>query len=54
MPVSYRTPAEKLVSSLSFMHIRTLLEIASPLKRLFYEVECMKGVWSVRNRYEVC
>ncbi|HJJ33279.1 MAG TPA: DUF1016 N-terminal domain-containing protein [Methanocorpusculum sp.] len=54
MPVSYRTPAEKLVSSLSFTHIRTLLEIASPLKRLFYEVECMKGVWSVRNRYEVC
>ncbi|MCK9335920.1 MAG: PDDEXK nuclease domain-containing protein [Candidatus Cloacimonetes bacterium] len=40
---------EKLVSSLSFSHISEILQIDDPLKRAFYEVECMRGVWSVRE-----
>ena len=40
---------EKLVSSLSFSHISEILQIDDPLKREFYEVECMRGVWSVRE-----
>lgn len=43
------TPAEKLISRLSFSHIVELLRIDDPLVRFFYETECIKGVWSVRE-----
>ena len=39
----------KLVSKLSFSHFSLLLPIEDPLKRRFYEVECIKGTWSVRE-----
>ena len=39
----------KLVSKLSFTHLSLLLPIEDPLKRRFYEVECIKGTWSVRE-----
>lgn len=42
-------PPEKLISYLSFSHIRELLPIESPLKRLFYETEAIKCNWSVRE-----
>jgi predicted nuclease of restriction endonuclease-like (RecB) superfamily len=42
-------PIEKLVHKLSFSHITLLLPIDNPLKRLFYEIECIKGTWSVRE-----
>lgn len=43
------TPADKLISRLSFSHIVELLRIDDPLMRFFYETECIKGVWSVRE-----
>jgi predicted nuclease of restriction endonuclease-like (RecB) superfamily len=42
-------PVEKLVGRLSFSHITLLLPVEDPLKRLFYEIECIKGTWSVRE-----
>jgi predicted nuclease of restriction endonuclease-like (RecB) superfamily len=42
-------PAEKLVHKLSFTHIKLLLPIDNILKRAFYEIECIKGTWSVRE-----
>lgn len=33
---------------LSYSHIEILIEIDDPLKRAFYEVECIRGNWSVR------
>ncbi|MDR2917257.1 MAG: PDDEXK nuclease domain-containing protein [Tannerella sp.] len=42
-------PIEKLVSKLSFTHLTLLFPIEAPLKRLFYEIECIKGTWSVRE-----
>ncbi|MDR1671781.1 MAG: PDDEXK nuclease domain-containing protein [Alistipes sp.] len=42
-------PADKLLSRLSFSHITLLLPIEDPLKRLFYEIETIKGTWSVRE-----
>ncbi len=39
----------KLVSKLSFTHLNLLLPIEDPLKRRFYEMECIKGTWSVRE-----
>lgn len=46
---SIETPAEILLTNLSFSHIRELLTIDDPLVRFFYETECMKGTWSVRE-----
>lgn len=43
------TPAETLVSKLSFSHIVELLSIEDPLVRFFYETECIRGTWSVRE-----
>lgn len=37
-----------LVERLSYSHIELLADIDDPLKRAFYEVECIRGNWSVR------
>jgi len=42
-------PPERLVKSLSFSHFAELIAIDDPLKRTFYEVECIRGNWSVRE-----
>ena len=42
-------PVEKLVRKLSFTHLTLLFPIEDPIKRFFYEVECIKGTWSVRE-----
>jgi predicted nuclease of restriction endonuclease-like (RecB) superfamily len=38
-----------LVSRLSFSHIAELLNVEDDTKRMFYEVECIQGNWSVRE-----
>jgi len=38
-----------LVTSLSFTHLNELVALDDPLKRAFYEVECIRGNWSVRE-----
>ena len=38
-----------ILERLSYSHIELLLEMADSLKRAFYEVECVKGGWSVRE-----
>ncbi len=42
-------PPERLVTSLSFSHFAELIPIDDPLKRAFYEIEAMRGNWSVRE-----
>jgi len=44
-----RVPAQKILSKLSFTHLEQLISIEDPLKRIFYEIECIKGTWSVRE-----
>ena len=46
---AHRVPPEKVVTRLSYSHIEHLLEIEDPLKRSFYELEAIKGIWSVRE-----
>lgn len=41
-------PANELLSSLSFSHFDLLLALDDPLKRAFYEIESIRGSWSVR------
>ena len=38
-----------LISKLSFSHIAELLAVDDILKRAFYESECVRGNWSVRE-----
>ncbi len=45
----FKTSASTLISSLSFSHIREMLTIEDPLARYFYETECIKCCWSVKE-----
>lgn len=45
----FTTSASALVSKLSFSHIREIMLQDDPLARFFYETECIKGTWSVRE-----
>lgn len=40
---------EKLFGNISFTHFAELISIENPLKRTFYEIETIKGCWSVRE-----
>ena len=42
-------PTNKLINSFSFSHFIELIKLDDPLKKLFYEVEGIKGNWSVRE-----
>ena len=42
-------PPQKLITNLSFSHLVELFPIKDPLQRFFYEMECIKGTWSVRE-----
>lgn len=45
--MSISPKAEQLVRHFSFTHFVELIRIADPLKRAFYEIEGIKGCWSV-------
>lgn len=44
-----QVPANKIISKLSFTHLAALIEIKDPLKRTWYEIQCIKGNWSIRE-----
>jgi predicted nuclease of restriction endonuclease-like (RecB) superfamily len=44
-----QTPPEKILRNLSYSHIELLLNQEEELKRVFYEVECIKNTWSIRE-----
>lgn len=41
--------AEKLINGLSFSHFSELIKIDTQLQRTFYEIESIRGNWSVRE-----
>ena len=43
------TDGKTIVEKLSFTHLAELLKLDNPLKRVFYEIECIRGNWSVRE-----
>ena len=45
----FETNPETLITRLSFTHIREILTLDDPFERFFYEFECIKGTWSVRE-----
>ena len=42
-------PVDTLIRSLSFSILIELIKLDDPLKRTFYEMECIRGNWSVRE-----
>jgi predicted nuclease of restriction endonuclease-like (RecB) superfamily len=42
-------PPKILLNKLAFSHFVELIKINEPQKRLFFEIECIKGTWSVRE-----
>jgi len=45
----FNTSVDKLISNLSFSHIVEIMTVDDPLARFFYETECIKCCWSVRE-----
>lgn len=43
------TPGTRLISRLSFSHICEIMTVDEPLARYFYEQECIRCTWSVRE-----
>ena len=43
------TPSKTIISHLSFTHLREIMTLDDPLARYFYEQECIKCTWSVRE-----
>jgi predicted nuclease of restriction endonuclease-like (RecB) superfamily len=46
---SMQFSAEELLTKLSFTHFIELLKCEDAVKRAFYELECVRGTWSVRE-----
>jgi predicted nuclease of restriction endonuclease-like (RecB) superfamily len=42
-------PSEKLLQRLSYSHLELIVDCEDELQRAFYEIECLRGNWSVRE-----
>jgi predicted nuclease of restriction endonuclease-like (RecB) superfamily len=49
LPPGLMIPVRELITKLSFTHIAELLKCDDAMKRGFYEIECVRGNWSVRE-----
>lgn len=49
MTHQFVTPGKTIISHLSFTHLREIMTLDDPLARYFYEQECIKCTWSVRE-----
>ena len=45
----FRTTGQMIISRLSFSHIVEIMTVDDPLARFFYEEECIKCTWSMRE-----
>ena len=46
---AFAVPVAALIQKLTFSHFVELLRLDDPLQRAFYEIECVKAGWSVRE-----
>jgi len=49
VPAQLAIAPEKLLGSLSYSHFELIVALDDDLKRAFYEIECIRGNWSVRE-----
>ncbi len=48
-PLLWTITEDTLIERLAFTHFVELIKLDDPLKRSFYEIECIRGNWSVRE-----
>jgi len=44
-----QVPPETLIQRLSYSHLELIVDLDDVFKRVFYEIECIRGNWSVRE-----
>ncbi|MEA2039008.1 MAG: PDDEXK nuclease domain-containing protein [Thermodesulfobacteriota bacterium] len=44
-----RISPDKIIHRLSYSHLELIVDLDDDLKRAFYEIECIRGRWSVRE-----
>lgn len=49
LPAKFALDGKTILTKLSFTHLAELIALDDPLKRAFYELECIRGNWSVRE-----
>lgn len=49
LTAQFESPVSDLIKCLSYTHLEQIFSIDDPLKRRFYEVECLQSGWSVRE-----
>ncbi len=49
LPPELEISPQRLLQSLSYSHFAELIVVDEPLKRRFYEIECLRGNWSTRE-----
>ena len=49
LQTEFLIPGENLISKLSYSHLELLFQIDNQRKRTFYELEAIKGTWSIRE-----
>ena len=45
----FKISRDKLIQRLSYSHLELIVDLEDDLKRTFYEIECIRGNWSVRE-----
>ena len=45
----FKTPGKDIIANLSFSHLLEIMKVPDPLARYFYEQECIKCTWAVRE-----
>lgn len=45
----FKISRDKLIHRLSYSHLELIVDLDDDLKRSFYEIECIRGNWSVRE-----
>jgi predicted nuclease of restriction endonuclease-like (RecB) superfamily len=49
LTTKFESDPEQLITKLSFSHLCEIMRLDDPFERFFYEFECMRGAWSVRE-----
>ena len=48
-PDEWKVPADKIFNRIPYTHLKCIVKIDNPIKRAFYEMETIRGCWSVKE-----
>ncbi len=47
--IEWRISANKIFNRIPYTHLKSIVKIENPIKRAFYEMETIRGCWSVKE-----